>query len=147
MRTTTAKERDRLRHREYRARNPLKVKEAAKRWHENNKEQHKANSKAWYAANKDKVRNYFLIKTFGVTLEDYTKIFIAQGEVCAICGDTSTADGTNTNKNWPIDHSHKTGAIRGILCRGCNVGIGHLKEDPTLINKAINYLKKFSRSE
>jgi hypothetical protein len=40
-----------------------------------------------------------------------------------------------------VDHNHKTGKIRGLLCNGCNAGIGMLKEDINVLNRAIEYLE------
>lgn len=43
--------------------------------------------------------------------------------------------------SWSIDHCHKTGKVRGLLCKTCNTGIGHLKDDPNILRSAINYLE------
>lgn len=52
---------------------------------------------------------------------------------CAICGD-------KTGKLF-IDHDHKTGEVRGLLCHFCNSGIGLFRDDPDRLNSAIKYLK------
>lgn len=56
---------------------------------------------------------------------------------CEICG---------SSENLCSDHDHQTGLIRGILCRSCNFGIGHLRDDFSLCKKAASYLEK-NRSE
>lgn len=43
-----------------------------------------------------------------------------------------------------VDHNHSTGNVRGLLCSPCNAFIGHLKDDVTLIQNAIDYLNKDS---
>ena len=54
---------------------------------------------------------------------------------CIICGDSET--------NLVVDHDHKTGQIRGMLCNHCNRGIGHFRDDPLLLKFAAKYLKQF----
>lgn len=56
---------------------------------------------------------------------------------CDICGNTNIK-----NKALCIDHNHITGKVRGVLCDACNTGIGKLKDDISLLQKAINYLNK-----
>jgi Recombination endonuclease VII len=63
----------------------------------------------------------------------------AAGGRCEIC-DTPFTTMWNNREN--VDHCHKTGAIRGLLCRSCNQAIGLLKDDPRLLRAAIRYLKK-----
>ena len=63
----------------------------------------------------------------------------AQRDVCAICGRS------NSNKNkgmLHVDHCHKTGKIRGLLCHNCNVSIGLLADDPAIFRRAIKYIMK-----
>lgn len=96
------------------------------------------------------VRNYarkrrFRIK-FGITIEDYEKMLAAQGGGCAICHRTDKViDGhLGTPKMFPVDHDHKTGRMRGILCDRCNRGIGLLQDSVELIKSALKYLQKHS---
>ena len=67
--------------------------------------------------------------------DEYDRLFAQQNGCCAICH--SSAEG----RRLVVDHDHKTGKIRGLLCLGCNVGIGHLRDDVTILESAINYLK------
>jgi hypothetical protein len=65
---------------------------------------------------------------------------VAQGGGCAICGRTpDDAPGRWSRLN--IDHDHKTGKVRGVLCHGCNSGIGHLQDDPALLRRAAEYVE------
>jgi hypothetical protein len=57
---------------------------------------------------------------------------------CEICGSTNRL-------HFDHDHTDSTPHVRGILCHSCNVGIGHFKEQPKLLRKAIEYLKKNPR--
>jgi hypothetical protein len=66
-----------------------------------------------------------------------------QGGACAICGyvpDPSTAQGVD--KRLHVDHNHKTGEVRGLLCRACNTGIGLLQDSPKVLRKAEEYLER-----
>ena len=84
-------------------------------------------------------RNQLLIKNFGITLEEYNRILILQNSVCAIC----LLNPEVGVKQLAVDHCHKTGRIRGLLCRFCNQGIGVFREDVGRIARAINYLNKW----
>jgi hypothetical protein len=57
---------------------------------------------------------------------------------CEICGIKEEASG----KMFALDHDHATGQVRGLLCFHCNIGIGHLKDDIKLLQKAIEYLQR-----
>lgn len=123
-----------------RERNKDKIRERQKAWIEKNKDRYLAKSKAWYAENKDKVRDNLLKREFGISLEQYEEMFKAQKGKCAICDKEETA----RTKKLAVDHCHKTGKIRKLLCRACNVGIGNLQDSPELLLKAIEYLKLYS---
>jgi hypothetical protein len=70
----------------------------------------------------------------GMTVEDIQReVNIVQGN-CSICE-------KDLNDKFAIDHDHKTGKFRGILCNSCNVGLGHFRDDVKILNKAIAYLK------
>lgn len=75
-----------------------------------------------------------LKKRYNLSTEEYDYMSFKQGHACAICGDKPT------DKKLSVDHNHKTGAIRGLLCSTCNTALGLLKDDPELIIKAYNYL-------
>lgn len=73
--------------------------------------------------------NGFSREIFYLTLE------VQQG-CCKICGDQLTR-----SKDIHIDHCHTTNTFRGILCNKCNVGLGYFRDDPVLLQKAIEYLQ------
>lgn len=77
---------------------------------------------------------------YGLTLADYDEMLTEQKGGCAICG--GGADNLNKrNKHFTVDHNHKTGQIRGLLCSGCNVGIAEFNESAELLNAAADYLE------
>ena len=76
-----------------------------------------------------------------MTLADYQKLYDEQNGVCAICGGIQTGRGRAKN-TLAVDHNHETGAIRGLLCTNCNTGIGNLRDNIDLLQKAIQYLRE-----
>ena len=58
----------------------------------------------------------------------------------AVC--THSAEETDYQRRMHIDHCHDTGAVRGLLCHGCNTGIGSLNDDIELLQRAIDYLRE-----
>ena len=85
--------------------------------------------------------------SFGISLERYDELFRRQNGLCAICGKNEQAirslKGSGLargKKSLAVDHSHKTGLIRGLLCHRCNIGLGHLDENPVFLARAIAYL-------
>lgn len=90
-------------------------------------------------------RNSYLKLTYGMTEDDYARKCIEQDYVCAIC---KTKEVNNIqHRHFYIDHCHKSGKIRGILCHHCNSGIGHFKDDLSLLKSAINYLHVYQIQE
>jgi hypothetical protein len=85
--------------------------------------------------------SYFLRWKYGMELEDYEKILSMQNGCCAICGYKPDTFAKKENKLY-VDHNHKTKKVRGLLCMNCNSAIGHLNEDLTILQNAIEYLKK-----
>jgi len=84
-----------------------------------------------------KARKGRLLKKFNITEEDYNQLFEKQGHGCAICG-SNFSKGKYSNFN--VDHNHKTGEVRGLLCGNCNRGIGYFKDNIKTLEKAIHYL-------
>lgn len=93
------------------------------------------------AKSKEYQREYWLKKEFNMTLEEYNNLLQKQDGKCAICGTNNP--GNKKNKNFPVDHDPKTGKVRGLLCHNCNIGIGNLRHDPSLLRSAIDYLGRY----
>lgn len=81
---------------------------------------------------------YIQLQRKGLTLEDYDRVVKRHGGVCDICG--GPPDGRWST--FTLDHCHKTGVLRGLLCSKCNRGVGFFKDDPQLMQKAIKYLRR-----
>ena len=74
----------------------------------------------------------------GMTPDSYNELFAKQGGCCAICGKHQSLE----RKGLCIDHCHKTGVIRGLLCDRCNQGLGRFNDDAELCIKAYTYLRR-----
>ena len=105
-------------------------------------------SKREYSKNRGQYREHQLKYKYGITIADYNLMLNRQGSTCAICNEKNFTreKGTHNNKSVPmslaVDHNHKTGQVRGLLCNGCNTSLGKFKDDPILLEKAIQYLKE-----
>jgi len=117
---------------------------------------------AWHAANKDRVnaelrrkraedhefnrkqRDYYaksrgkawLKYYYGISVEEYDALLARQKGKCAICREKPSPGETLC-----VDHCHVTGKIRGLLCRGCNCGLGNFRDDPRRMQAGIAYLE------
>ena len=80
---------------------------------------------------------------YGITLEKYNRLFEDQGGVCAVCGFPETVFYKGTLRSLAVDHNHQTHKVRGLLCRGCNIALGHLKENPVVIKSLLEYINKY----
>lgn len=75
-------------------------------------------------------------RKFGITIEQRDQMVADQGGMCAICERTKP-----TRRGWCVDHSHRTGRIRAILCAPCNSLIGLARESTEVLASAIAYLE------
>tara|TARA_B100001094_G_C17781140_1_gene599791 strand:+ start:144 stop:632 length:489 start_codon:yes stop_codon:yes gene_type:complete len=80
------------------------------------------------------------IRTYGIQPEDYDKMLTEQNGVCACCGEKET---NPKKKHLSIDHCHKTGEVRALLCDRCNRGIGALNDELDILRKAVLYLERY----
>lgn len=106
----------------YRKNNLLKLKE--KRLSYRMKNTDKIKKSVWA----NKLRN-----RYGLTPEVFFRMIENQMSKCAIC---------NNERKLVIDHCHKTGKVRGMLCHKCNWAIGLLSDEIKILENAINYLKR-----
>jgi hypothetical protein len=124
------------------------------------REKTRAYQRAWHAANKERVnaesrqqwhedptrklrqrayrresqRKDHLKYYYGITVEEYNAILKRQNGRCRICK-------CKPKGHLHVDHNHKTGKVRGLLCRSCNIGLGHLRDNPHLARIAAAYIE------
>lgn len=85
--------------------------------------------------------------SFGLSLEDYQRMHDAQGGRCAICDSPEGETRNGKVKMLAVDHCHKTGKIRGLLCCPCNQAIGKLRDDSAIIRRAADYIDRHANPE
>lgn len=147
----------------YRGNPEYKAKQAAfmAAWRAANKGAIKEYQAHWKAENADHVRDYLktyqkqytarpdvrtakrarhLKQNYGISLEQFSALWNAQDGQCAIC-EVELVAGGRESVSACVDHNHDTGDIRGLLCRQCNHGIGHMKDSPEVLERAAAYLR------
>ena len=91
---------------------------------------------------KKRMRKGHLKATYGITLDEYDQMVIRQKNRCAICGKPESRSIKGAVPRLGIDHNHKTGEIRELLCYSCNLALGYANDDPELLRRMIAYLEK-----
>lgn len=86
-------------------------------------------NKCWQCAN--------IWKRYRLTGKQFFRMLLSQMYRCLIC--ETPIDHATAN----VDHCHDTTLVRGLLCKNCNLGIGHFKHDPEVTERAVRYLKDF----
>lgn len=139
--------------------------EYAKRYYQEHRDQLNANNKRWYARNrnwfsdyrklnidkqkeysrkshlknKDKARDRYLRRNHAMTLEFFNLMVKQQMNCCAICRNPF-----KNGKDTHLDHRHRDGKTRAILCTRCNCGLGYFGESKDILKSAIQYLTIFN---
>lgn len=86
-------------------------------------------------------RNSKMLKSYGITYNDYKDMYAEQNGECAICKSHYTLEGYKSEK-LHVDHCHSTGKVRGLLCHKCNTALGLLKDNTQNLLNAIDYIKQ-----
>ncbi len=95
--------------------------------HAANPEKKREVTRKWKVDNPERVRYNHVRLHYGLSPEEYDDLT----KECAICGAVN---------NLHVDHNHKTGEVRGMLCNRHNLAIGLFNDDPNLLRRAIQYL-------
>jgi hypothetical protein len=96
----------------------------------------------WVQDNPEQDKNTRLLRKYGITAQIFDKMLEDQCGRCAICG-THFESSKNTN----VDHCHTTGKVRSLLCKQCNIGLGHFKDSVQILENAVQYLNQHSNEE
>lgn len=109
-----------------------------KAWVKENFETDNARNKAYNKKNAERIRgmklvtNYWPKLTWQEAIAEWNRLHLLQNKTCAMC--------CQSYSKLHVDHCHATGAVRGLLCYNCNSGLGRLKDDVAVLQRAIDYL-------
>ena len=105
--------------------------------------------KGWRESNADRLydmqRGAHLLRTYGLSNDEYQALRQTQNSCCAICNtseDTVFSVGKHSHTKLYVDHDHVTGKVRGLLCHSCNTLLGKANDDTSLLLKSIHYLER-----
>jgi hypothetical protein len=92
------------------------------------------------SANLERLRNKGrdVERTYGISLKDYENLYIRQNGMCAIC---HHPEPVKSRLFLSVDHDHKTGRVRGLLCSKCNMALGLFEDKTDRLRSAAIYLK------
>lgn len=111
-------------------------------WRESNPGRY-ASQKARAAAQLRKGHHH-LRQRYGLTMDEFNAIATKQNWVCAICGCAEVRKGAS---RLSVDHDHKTGRVRELLCHKCNLAVGAIKENVGTAKALVEYLVRHSTEE
>lgn len=106
-------------------------------------------SRAAYAADPERFiaisRRAQLKADYGLSIEEYDAMVLAQNNQCAICGEEEIAQFRGKQKRLSVDHDHESGAVRQLLCVSCNGILGMARESRAILESAVEYLRKHGK--
>lgn len=109
-------------------------KQCKREYQQKNIERDRSWKKDYYKTNLTYFQEYRLQRKYGISFSTKIQMKMDQGYKCAICGEVV---------ELVVDHNHKTGAVRNLLCHACNRMIGIAQESPSILRQAALYLEKW----
>ena len=127
---------------EYYAKNRERKNETNRAWRTRNSEKLEIYGVNYRKKNKARSRAHYLKRTYALTQAEYMEMYSQQEGKCAICGIFfNPYSETSTRREiLHVDHCHKTGKVRGLLCVDCNLGLGCFDDNKNSLLNAIDYL-------
>lgn len=110
---------------------------------------HSRKSKKKFDSKYDMQRNHTLQKKYGITLDEFWIYWTVFKGRCSICDSELKLPEKRQGQSLDVvavDHDHTTKQIRGLLCNGCNKGLGLFKDSPQILNSAIRYLQNAKKT-
>ena len=89
------------------------------------------------------VRGYNLPTKYGITAANFAEMLLSQGSKCACCGNQFVMEGKKTDRPC-VDHNHKTGEVRALLCGRCNLSAGNVLDSSERAMQLADYLRKWN---
>lgn len=130
------KDKHRAKRKEYRLENSDREKERANDWYYENKERAIKSSSERWKNNKEYITEQRQLRVYNLTKNELLYMKVRCDNKCEICKEEFD--------KMCVDHCHITGKVRGLLCHKCNCAIGFLKDEFSLVESAVQYLRKYS---
>ena len=92
---------------------------------------------------KERVRKYNLPAKYGITSAKFAEMLLAQGGNCACCGISFVMEGTRNDRPC-VDHNHRIGEVRSLLCGRCNLAAGNVLDSSKRAEQLMTYLKTWN---
>lgn len=124
-------------------RNPEKNRAAARERRKNNPDRYKSYVRRYREKNIDAERARHLMREYGITIEQYNIMEAQQDGLCAICKQPETQERKGVKYRLAVDHCHKTGKVRGLLCFKCNSSMGSFEKRDVPMSNVESYLEKY----
>lgn len=118
----------------YEKNNAEKIKKRKDKYYKNKRKTLLEQKKQYWKDNKDKIKASRLKRNYNITLDQYNTLKKNQKGCCKICKE---------QKKLVVDHCHKNGNVRGLLCSNCNTLLGFAKDNRFILSQATIYLAKF----
>lgn len=121
--------------------------ERTRKWREDNNEKYKLDQRNRLAERREntpieirrrRARGYALKRKYGITIDQYEELLERQDNSCALCGKSAEEHHTNL----AVDHNHRTGEIRGLLCTHCNYRLVARHTDGSLLRRMADYIEQ-----
>lgn len=119
-----------------------------RKYYQKNKVHIIAVAKKYRDKNRERVLHNKRKQAYGITSTQYKTMLKEQNFVCAVCKNPETSKvgkGKHATKvnSLSVDHNHRTGKIRGLLCSKCNRALGYLQESVDIMKSLISYINKY----
>jgi len=113
-------------------------------WRHKNADRLRKKSREYYQANRDRIREYQRWydkrRQYNLTQEQFESKLALQDGKCFLCGEPP-----KPGKVLAVDHDHKTGQIRALLCNKCNLTLGYVQDNTELLSKMVQYLDSYRK--
>lgn len=135
--TQESREKARVDGRKRYAANREKLIEQTRNWRDANLDKIRKYSKQYSIDNKQKIKSAALLRKYGITLKQYNDMLEIQSGKCSVCGELFS----DKEQKLVVDHCHKTGRVRGLLCSRCNVALGFARDCPHVLRSLADYIE------
>jgi DNA-binding transcriptional MerR regulator len=108
------------------------IRKISKEYKKKHPERAQENQRLYRQSHREMIHNRYLFKKYGISLQDYKRMWTGQGGRCAIC---------QKEERLCVDHAHDSGMVRKLLCHGCNMLLGMARDNEEVLSAAIEYLR------